>query len=134
MSEQIKVGEWVHHDPKDMDGVLLATHHEWAWVDYGGRFPLCELRENLTRIEPAVPQPLFRVGQRVAIKNGQKDHLEIAEIEYHYRLRCLPHNAGLDGEIEFKGGLTHCTYSEADLGAVPDEVVCPTCGGKVADG
>jgi len=122
MSEQIKVGEWVHHDPKDMDGVLLATHHEWAWVDYGGRFPLCELRENLTRIEPAVPQPLFRVGQTV--RYGKR----------YGRILSLHTEAYV--EVEDGPGTTHdppehAMWKVQNLEAVP---VCQTCGGKVADG
>ena len=139
MTDELRVGDRVKSICHE-GGTLLGFHtnregQRWAWVEWDDMAECygCQL-QDLTRISPDVPQPKYRVGQRVAIKNGQKDHLEIAEIEYHYRLRCLPHNAGLDGEIEFKGGLTHCTYSEADLGAVPDEVVCPTCGGKVADG
>ena len=116
MSEQIKVGEWVHHDPKDMDGVLLATHHEWAWVDYGGRFPLCELRENLTRIAPDVPQPKFRVGQEVLSPGGSV--LKIIALGPAYR-------------VEYPDG-THTWWEEEILSPVPVPV-CPTCGGKVAD-
>jgi len=115
MSEQIKVGEWVHHDPKDMDGVLLATHHEWAWVDYGGRFPLCELRENLTRIEPAVPQPLFRVGQRV-------------------RRISLPNRVGTVVQLEARVNWADAIYENVPFGVLEAVPVCPTCGGKVADG
>ena len=133
METELNPGDRVHWIGRPGTFVVepLAQHRVQIRSEQEGTI-FTPLASELTRISPDVP--LFRVGQRVAIKNGQKDHLEIAEIEYHYRLRCLPHNAGLDGEIEFKGGLTHCTYSEADLGAVPDEVVCPTCGGKVADG
>ena len=116
MSEQIKVGEWVHHDPKDMDGVLLATHHEWAWVDYGGRFPLCELRENLTRIESDVPQPKYRVGQEVRGRFSGRVGKIVRVIASKYRVR--------------KANGDCFDVREEDLEAVP---VCPTCGWKVAD-
>ena len=118
MSEQIKVGEWVHHDPKDMDGVLLATHHEWAWVDYGGRFPLCELRENLTRIEPDVPQPKYHIGEMVRVRSTWQIG-EIVGTEYPIRYRCRQR----DGY--------HFSRYESELEARPE--VCPTCGGKVGD-
>ena len=118
MSEQIKVGEWVHHDPKDMDGVLLATHHEWAWVDYGGRFPLCELRENLTLISPDVPQPKFRVGQRVDLVNCTSGHPGIIEEVIQ----------GTSYKVRWGRSESICNEDRLRL-----LEVCPTCGGKVGD-
>jgi len=139
-TREIEIGDRVHHRCWQSDYEVVAINNGYAWLRTkdASKGVLAALF-NLYRIAPDVPKPKFRVGQPIAIKNGQKDHLEIAEIiplgGFSYRLRCIPHNEGLDGEIVFKGGLTYTTYKEWELMPLPEAVpeVCPTCGGKVAD-
>jgi len=102
------------------EGTILARDGKWAWVVYDsedGRFT--EMVSSLTRIESAMPQPKFRVGQKVALR-GMRATVEAVNCEttFTYDIRWPP--PGTDSR--------NCR--ENDLEAVP---VCPTCGGKVAD-
>jgi len=99
------------------EGTILARDGKWAWVVYDsedGRFT--EMVSSLTRIESAMPQPKFRVGQKVLSPGGSV--LKIIALGPAYR-------------VEYPDG-THTWWEEEILSPVPVPV-CPTCGGKVAD-
>jgi len=72
---------------------------------------------SLTRIEPAVPQPLFRVGQRVKFRQHGRSTYKVTAVK---AITCA---YALDGADIF--------WEASELEAVPE--VCPTCGGKVGD-
>jgi len=88
---------WVHWDT-DEEGVNSLVH-----------------RSILTRIEPAVPQALYAVGQRVKFRKQGKCVYTVSAV------RATTNAYGLDGADIF--------WDESELEAAP--VDCPTCGGKV---
>ena len=92
---------WVHWDT-DEEGVSSLV--------YGS---------ILTRIEPDVPQPKYRVGQRVRLKNDALDFPgEMGQVIHL-------------GYYVSRSGHWGTWVVERKLEAVPE--VCQTCGGKVAD-
>ena len=104
--------------------VILAIYRDWAWLlyDYEVEGYTSAPLADLTRISPAVPQPKFRVGQRVRYGKGYGRILSLHTEAYV--------------EVEDGPGTTHdppehAMWKVQNLEAVP---VCQTCGGKVADG
>jgi len=135
METEFKAGDRVQRTGNPhWHGNIIATNGGWAWIKDGGttsptasghwEYPIC----GLTRIEPAAPQPKFRVGQRVRIIGGQAEPVEITEVvlppQVHYRIRWPP-VADHDDKEPF---VPAWTYAEFRLEAVPN---CPTCGGKM---
>jgi len=76
-------------------------------------------RQDLTRIEPDVPQPKYRVGQRVRLKNDALDFPgEMGQVIHL-------------GYYVSRSGHWGTWVVERKLEAVPE--VCQTCGGTGAD-
>jgi len=75
----------------------------------------------MTRIEPAVPQAKFCVGQRV-----QRPYPRIPGEVVAVRPNTLYYY-----DVKWSDGVCQ-GVGESELEAVPE--VCPTCGGKVGDG
>ena len=101
------------------DVIVLALDGDHAWikaVDNGDHWTY--RIENLTRIEPDVPQPKYHIGEMVRVRSTWQIG-EIVGTEYPIRYRCRQR----DGY--------HFSRYESELEARPE--VCPTCGGKVAD-
>ena len=73
---------------------------------------------SLTRIEPAEPQPKYRVGQRVRQRSTGEQGI-VGEILHP-----------ISYKVKWPDGGEN-QYGEDDLEAVP--AICPTCGGKVGD-
>ena len=118
METEFKVGDRVKSGDKNIyEGNIVALCGDYAWVKYDSPTtwpdPMTESLTALTRIEPAALQAKFRVGQTVRIKERPTVTDTIARTFIGYAM---------------PNGLH---YEEDQLEAVP---ICPTCGGKVADG
>jgi len=120
MSE-IEEGAHVHFSRGGMhDYLVLARYGEYAWIrEEGSLQPETVQVKRLTRIAPAVPQALFRVGQKVRLKNDALDFPgEMGQVIHL-------------GYYVSRSGHWGTWVVERKLEAVPE--VCQTCGGKVAD-
>jgi hypothetical protein len=121
---EIRVGDRVRdgcNEPGTVIGLHAGRSDRWAWVEYDEGNRCYGIRVGLlTRIEPAVPEALFRVGQRVRLKNDALDFPgEMGQVIHL-------------GYYVSRSGHWGTWVVERKLEAVPE--VCPTCGGKVADG
>jgi len=123
MRDEIRVGDRVKMPHWKGSGIVVGLREtnmgrEFAWVEWEEGHCTTLEPPNLTRIEPAVPQAKFRVGQGVRITG--------------------PTCKGQTGAIRKRGiayliiGQGNLVFWESELEAVPD---CPTCGGtgKVRD-
>lgn len=124
MSE-IKVGDRVKEADLSSIGTVIGRHRdregdEWAWVETEDEED-CQchgfLLSELTRIEPAVSQPKFSVGQEVDL------------------VGCISGNPGVITEVRFsytvRWGWSTSVCPEDRLQLLGG--TCPTCG-KADDG
>ena len=92
METEFKVGDRVKSGDKNIyEGNIVALCGDYAWVKYDSPTtwpdPMTESLTALTRIEPAVPQPKFRVGQRVRLREiVSAEPYEIVGLEIFYDL------------------------------------------------
>jgi len=128
---ELNVGDLVRINNEMMvdhgkEGCVVAIEDDaGVYGGYNYRVALCPPSSvfnissaSLTRIEPAEPQPKYRVGQDVLSPGGSV--VKIIALGPAYR-------------VEYPDG-THTWWEEELLSPVPVPEVCPVCGGKVADG
>jgi len=116
MTDELKVGDRVEGQGSHRTGTIyLEKETDRLMVSWdNGNCPQGVSYSALTRIEPAVPQGAFSVGQEVRIKDGG--------CSLH---KVLKRNLVFFYEVQDIG-----EWPEDELEAVPD---CPPCGGKVGD-
>ena len=124
-TREIEIGDKVHHRCWQSDYEVVAINNGYAWLRTkdASKGVLAALF-NLSRIEPAAPQPKFRVGQRVKRPRPTGNVGVIVAV----------HSTETRYDVDWSDGkgILCPNVAESDLEAVP--AICRTCGGKVADG
>ena len=121
METELNPGDRVHWIGRPGTFVVepLAQHRVQIRSEQEGTI-FTPLASELTRIEPAEPQPKYRVGQGVRQRSTGEQAI-VGEILHP-----------ISYKVKWPDGGEN-QYGEDDLEAVPG--ACPTCGGKgVADG
>ena len=116
-TREIEIGDRVHHRCWQSDYEVVAINNGYAWLRTkdASKGVLAALF-NLSRIEPAAPQPKFSVGQEVrrVLYGMSGKPMEVIAIRV-FEYECRDHEG------------YHFRVGEDGLEAVPE--VCPTCGG-----
>lgn len=85
MSDEIRVGDRVSLAGETWTYELVALKGRWAWVFRADGLPLTVRPSDLTRIEPEPVTPLYKVGEKVRLRQDHSHVFTVVDIEILYR-------------------------------------------------